>query len=123
MFINFSNHPSTKWNNTQCAAAMELGNNRIVDIPFPVIDPHMSTQQITELANIYIDLIMTHNPTSVLCQGEMVFSFMIINQLIKQAIPVYAACSDRITQDHIDSKGHTVKTSLFEFVQFRNYVL
>ena len=121
MFINFSNHPSTKWNNTQRAAAMALGDDHIVDIPFPSIDPYMSTLQITELANTYIDRIMKHNPTSVLCQGEMVFSFIIINQLLERSVPVYAACSDRITQDRIDSNGQTVKISMFDFVQFRNY--
>ena len=46
-FINLSNHPSAAWGADQLAAAAQYGT--IVDVPFPNIDPTLSTEEVLRL--------------------------------------------------------------------------
>ena len=54
LFINLSNHPSDKWSEKQIKAVKELVNDEpIVDIPFPQIEPEMSSEDVVLLAKEY----------------------------------------------------------------------
>ena len=65
MFINISNHPSSKWTEEQKRVANACGSQRkyfpddgghkIVDVPFPRIDPGYSSQDIINLVEKFID--------------------------------------------------------------------
>ena len=44
MFINHTNHPSQYWSDEQLTAAHQYGE--VVDIPFPLIDPTLSSNEI-----------------------------------------------------------------------------
>ena len=114
-FINFTNHPSSLWDEAQKQAAEAFGN--ILDIPFPAVTPNLSEKEIMELGDTFIKTILSHNPAAVLCQGEFTLAFYVTSQLKKQGIPVLAACSERDTV----IVGNE-KRSIFKFVQFREYV-
>ena len=48
IFINLSNHDSSKWSVKQIEEALKLSENGlIIDIPFPNIDPELTSDEIT----------------------------------------------------------------------------
>lgn len=47
MFINFSNHASTRWGVPQKQAAKKYGE--IVDMQFPNVDPEATSEEVHEL--------------------------------------------------------------------------
>ncbi len=56
MFINVSNHHSSKWSFKQTEAAKEYGT--IVDIPFPNVSPYYTKEEVENLANEYLKKIL-----------------------------------------------------------------
>lgn len=118
MFVNFSNHSSSLWDNVQLAAAKEYGD--IIDLPFPLVMPQSSEKDITQMCSDFTEKIISLKPTAVLCQGEFTLSFAVITALLTMGITVVAACSQRQTTTKIID-GKTIKTAEFRFVQFRKY--
>ncbi|MBE5924768.1 MAG: hypothetical protein E7271_09970 [Lachnospiraceae bacterium] len=118
MFINFSNHPSDRWDKSQLNAASKWGE--IVDISFPNVDPAMSEQDIAGLATEYIEKILSYSPDAVMCQGEFTLSYTVISQLVKKGITVVAACSKRVVNEKLVD-GVQQKEVIFSFEQFRQY--
>ena len=51
MFINFTNHTSSKWSDAQLQAAKEYGS--IFDIQFPSIEPQCTRADIQRIADEY----------------------------------------------------------------------
>ena len=49
MFINHTNHPSQYWSDEQLAAAHQYGE--VVDIPFPLIDPALHSDEIGQFVH------------------------------------------------------------------------
>ncbi|GHU52398.1 hypothetical protein AGMMS49975_08090 [Clostridia bacterium] len=119
MLINFTNHASSKWSKLQLDAAKEYGEIR--ELPFPEIDSWGDEKYIDALADKYAAEIKTLNPDAVLCQGEMTFSFAVIQRLLELEIPVLAACSKRESVETLGANGETVKHSVFKFARFRRY--
>lgn len=118
MFVNFSNHPSSKWDKAQLNAASRLGE--IVDVPFPNVDPAMSEEDIAGLADEMVEKIMTFQPDAVMCQGEFTLSYAVISMLLQKGIVVVAACSKRIVREKVVA-GKQQKEVEFVFEQFREY--
>ena len=117
-FVNLSNHSSNTWSNMQLEEARKYGD--IVDIEFPSIDPYLTKDEVKELALSYLDKIKALAPSCVMCQGEFCFAYEMIDLLKKNNVKVVAACSERKTVEKQIENG-TEKTSIFEFVQFREY--
>lgn len=113
-FVNFTNHPSSKWEKKQRDCAVKYGE--IVDIPFPPVDPMADRNEIALMAETYVDKIMEYAPAAVLCQGEVCLAYRIITALKSKNVVVLAACSNRNTID----KGNQ-KLVTFTFEQFREY--
>ena len=114
IFVNFTNHPSNKWEQSQISAAESYG--RIVDVPFPAVDPKATSQDVRTLASEFVDIIMNHHPAAVLCQGEFTLCYSVINSLKKNGIIVLAACTERMVEEN--ESGKVVK---FIFEGFREY--
>ncbi len=119
MFINHTNHPSEFWNQDQITAASAYGE--IIDIPFPVIDPHWDDEEIDKLVLQNGGIIEEKHPDMVLCQGEFIYAFRLIEYLKRRGIKVVAACSERVAREKQNEDGTVVKESVFRFVQFREY--
>ena len=69
MFINFSNHASTRWGVPQKQAAKKYGE--IVDVQFPNVNPEATSEEVHELARVCAEKIMEMKPECVLCQGRI----------------------------------------------------
>lgn len=114
IFINFTNHPSDKWEQKQRAEAEKYGE--VIEFPFPMVSALAKEEEIQELAEIYIDKIVQHDPAAVLCQGEFCLAFHVITGLKQRGITVLAACSERRVKDYGQRKEIE-----FVFEQFRKY--
>lgn len=115
VFINFSNHPSDLWSAAQTEAALTYAA-RIVDLPFPQVDPMVDERAIDELAQSKTEEILSMNPSVVMCQGEFGLSFAVIQKLINAGIVVLYACSER--KVHVNGNMKSVQ---FDFVRFRRF--
>lgn len=118
-FVNFSNHPFEKWDTAQRSEAEKIGP--IVNVPFPAVDPESDEEALADLAQKQMDLILSYHPKAVMCQGEFTLCNLIIRQLQRAGIDVYAACSERQSREYIDETGKTVRSLVFKFVRFRKY--
>ncbi len=128
MLINLSNHPSHLWSEAQRQAAISK-YHEIVDLPFPQIDPEAGILSISELVEDYtakclnlleftdeLDFDSLNNAVHVM--GEMTFTYNIVQKLEQKGVPCFASTTKRIVKEE-----GGIKTSVFEFVQFRHYNL
>lgn len=117
-FINLSNHPSSKWGEEQLSAARKYGD--IIDVPFPVVDPHAEPWDIAELAGLTLHNIMgiLDGEDAVMhVMGEMTFVVSFILQAANFCFTCVASTTERNTVENPDG----TKTVAFKFVQFRKY--
>ncbi len=118
MFINFSNHPSTGWTESQKQAAEQWGE--VIDIPFPSVPGEANETFIEELAEKAVRDILIYQPDVVMCQGEFTLAYAVIWRLKAQGIKTVAACSERRVEE-IFKDGKYEKKATFEFIKFREY--
>ena len=119
VFINFSNHPSSRWSPEQLAAAEKIG--RVVDEPFPAVPADMDEAGVARLADETAERILAQRPAAVLCQGEFTLAFAVTERLKAKGVTVLAASSDRVIETERDENGETRKVSVFRFTRFRRY--
>lgn len=119
IFINHTNHPSTRWCAEQISAAEVYGE--ILDIPFPAIEPEATAEEVREVVGIYLEKILAQEPAAVLCQGEFNYTFALVEQLKNFGVKVMAATSKRVTSEEVLPDGSTRQVSTFRFVRFREY--
>lgn len=115
IFVNFTNHSSDTWEERQLEEARKYGE--IVDLPFPGVYSNADEQDIKQLGEKYCEEILKWKPAAVLCQGEFSLAFFIVARLRTKGIKVLTACSER----RVVQRGN-VKSSVFEFAGFREYV-
>jgi hypothetical protein len=115
MFLNLSNHPSINWSKKQLQQASIYGE--LIDMAFPVIDPAWDTKEVHQLANEYAAKIILLKPKAVHIMGEMTFTVALVSILQKSNLLCLASTTIREV-----SESNNVKTSLFEFIQFRPYL-
>ena len=117
MFINLTNHPSSGWNKEQLEAARHYGE--IVELPFPIIKPTFTKNDILHLVKDSTDVIMGIKDvdTVVHVMGEMTFTHALVSRLKAQGIRCVASTTER----HVRMEADGTKVSEFRFVQFREY--
>ena len=115
VFVNFTNHPSSMWEEAQTRAALAYGAP-ILDLPFPKVDPMADETDLQILAEEKAAEILSLHPAAVLCQGEFGLCFSVIRRLQAAGVRVLHACSER----NVHEEG-SVKTVRFDFVKFRAY--
>ena len=136
MFINLSNHPSSQWSESQKSAALVLTtDNEILDLPFPNVPAYADTFHIATLANEVLSTLhqmcQERKIETVMVQGEFTLTYRIVrllqienDDLASYDLPtmyIVAACSERKTVEQ-EVPWRTIKTAVFEFVQFREYI-
>lgn len=114
-FVNFSNHITENWSSDQVEEAEKYG--KIVYVPFPNVSPLCDENEVSKLANEYVERILETDPRAVMCQGEFTLCFKVVSLLKKKGIKVFAACSERKVVEEANGK----KTALFVFERFREY--
>ena len=114
MFLNVSNHPSGKWAIEQLRAA----GGTVKDIPFPNVPPTASHEDVAGMVcGILHTICMFATPGEhILVQGEMTLTFALVMALKALGYVPVAATTERVATE-IDG----VKTSIFQFMQFRAY--
>lgn len=113
MLLNLSNHPSASWSPAQIAAA----GGKVIDLPFPAVDPAGDETYIAQLATEYYNKILEmQDVTTVHLMGEMNFTFALVTLLKARGIKCVASTTKRET---VEEGG--VKVSKFNFVRFRVY--
>ena len=124
LFINISNHPSSKWEVKQIDAALAIANNGpIIDMIFPNIDPNMESSDVIDLAEDYfsnvINLISEYEADYVVfhIMGEMTFTYNLVKLLKENGYHCYASTTKR----NVIEKEDGSKVSVFEFIKFREY--
>jgi hypothetical protein len=115
MLLNLSNHPSANWSEKQRLKAIEL-YTVIEDLQFPPISPTLKPADLDLLVDNYIITIRKINPMAIHIMGEMTFTFRLVNQLKAIGFTCIASTTERKS---IEENG--IKTSIFEFIQFREY--
>lgn len=134
MFINYTNHPSASWGEKQTNEAKKYGEIR--DMLFLNISPQMTVQELMKLAKEHGDNIIAvveyEENSAVLCQGESVFTYMLVNYLLSKKLgahrwqsglrnlKVLSAISERKVVEIVDGDV-TQKKSEFYFEGFREY--
>ena len=113
-FVNFTNHPSDKWETEQRRCALEYGE--LVNLPFPEVEAEADENAVNEMAESYVRKILDLDPCAVLCQGEFSLAFQVTSMLKAHGITVLAACSRREVKVYGNKKE-----VLFQFVRFRKY--
>lgn len=117
-FINLTNHPSDTWGEQQLEAARKYGE--MVDMPFPQVDPEMTTQQVKAIALEQVHRIMEQGSVSNLTvhvMGEMTLVYHIVDLLKRRGVRCVASTTKRIVNTNADGKTESV----FRFVNFRDY--
>ena len=124
LFINYSNHPMSKWSEKQLNAAKEMAD-KLIDIPFPQIDPEATEDDIISLANEQLEEIEKKygdNDTFITIHiaGELTYTAYFVSMVNRHHynIACVSSTSKRNTVDNPDG----TKTVKFEFVKFRLYV-
>lgn len=133
MFINYTNHPSASWGEKQTKEAKKYGEIR--DVLFPNISPQMTVQELTELVKTeskkIVSVVESEKDSAVLCQGESVFTYMLVNSLLGRKLgahrwqsglrnlKVLSAVSERKVVEIVDGDV-TQKKSEFSLKVFVN---
>lgn len=115
MLLNLTNHPSHQWPENQTALALKSYQN-VIDLPFPQIAPSLTSAQLDELVGNYFQKVTELHPNAVHIMGEMTFTFRLVQMLKAFGIPCIASTTERVTE-----QVGEMKTSKFQFVQFRAY--
>ena len=117
LFINFSNHPSEGWGEEQMTKAKRYG--RVVDLPFPQVDPLMPSEQVQSLSEECVNAILDMGDPATMTvhvMGEMTLVFHVVTSLLKQGVHCVASTTERIA-----TETDFTKLSEFRFVTFRDY--
>ncbi|MBR0220831.1 MAG: hypothetical protein IJQ63_03575 [Synergistaceae bacterium] len=119
MIINLSNHPHKNWQEKQIRAANAYGE--IIDLPFPQISPYADEEELELIASQLLQKIREMKPNAVIVMGEFSLSFMIVDALLDDGIPILTSASSRVVNENKAEDGTVVKTAHFDFVLFRQY--
>ena len=121
MFVNFSNHPSDKWDEKQIKAANYYGD--IVDIQFPSVPSRAGEDEIGRLAEKYADMVekSAGKDGAAMVQGEFTLTYAVVNLLKEKGVKVVSACSERDVVEEEDEFGNIVRRAKFDFMRFREY--
>lgn len=120
-FVNFTNHSSAKWAPSQVAAAKEYGD--IIDVPFPMVNPAATKEEIQELAEKSAQDILEQHPTLVMAQGEFTLTFAVVKKLQQKGVKCAVACTRRRTDEEVQqlAAAGLTREGMFEFMGFREY--
>lgn len=121
MLINLSNHPYEKWDQKQLRVAIDKYGS-VKDIQFPAIDSMADSEHVFNLAAEYLALCKniglhdTSSPIAIHIAGELCFVFHFVT--LAKFCNLMCICS---TTQRVVTEEKNIKTSIFEFVRFRNY--
>ena len=114
MFLNLSNHPSSKWLDGQLRATNRSCED-IIDVKFPNVPPEMQCTKRLAVETVK-NIPNLKNVEMAMVQGEPSVAAHLVSILQKMGIPCYMATTKREVFQDGDKK-----TSIFSFIQFREW--
>jgi len=118
MLINLSNHPSSKWSESQLEGAMRLYGD-VIDIPFPNVGSDLDGKSVFLLACDYRDKILEYHKGNedivVHVMGEQSFCYFLIRELLSMGIKCVVSTTERVVVEGENGE----KLSQFKFCRFR----
>lgn len=118
-FINLSNHPSSGWSIEQTNAAKQYGE--IKDVKFPNVPSDAFGSELDAIVEKTFAEAMAEHSAAVMCAGEPVVCFKLVELFKISGIPVFAAVTDRVSEEIQNPDGTTTKVSKFCFKGFREF--
>ena len=118
-FINLSNHPSSGWSAEQTNAAQKYG--KIKDLKFPNVPSDAVGSEIEVIVMETFAKVMSEQPAAVMCAGEPVVCFKLVELFKIAGVTVLAAVTDRVSEEIQNPDGTTTKVSKFCFKGFREF--
>jgi hypothetical protein len=118
MLVNFSNHSSDFWSDTQMMAAENMFG-KVLDFPFPAVDPNADPAEVLDLVKTTAHLLELEfgEVENIHVMGEMTFLYRFVGYMIQKNVRCFASTSERRV---IHERGGQ-KTVEFKFVRFREY--
>ncbi len=118
-FFNISNHPSSRWGETQKAAA----GAAIVDVPFPQVPPEMGEEEVKTMAAATVDAISPapQEGDMAMVSGEFIATVEIVREMQRRGVKCVVATTRRETVETVSPDGKAVKTATFTFVKWRAF--
>lgn len=123
VLINHTNHPYEKWSDKQKEETMKE-YDKVTDIRFPLILPHAGDFMLMDDLKGNLEFIARKykpSETDVLISGEMVYTYRMVDALKRLGYRCIAATTERKVVETQNDDGSTTKTSVFEFVKYREY--
>lgn len=115
MFLNLTNHPSSRWSDDQRGAAEALAIP-LVDRRFPAVPANWDLERVEQLARRTVAE-LPEGITHALVSGEYTLTTALVALLQAGGIRCLAACAERDVVQ-IDAER---KEQRFRFVRFREY--
>lgn len=130
ILFNISNHSSDKW-----SVAQKQNWDRVIDIPFPNIDPNWDTAEVIEnavspIAGKLGELVtqefgQTPAELNIMLQGEFSFCHLFKEVMDKNLngdkVVWWIPTTERKTVEKVKEDGTTEKISIFEFCRWRKF--
>ncbi|MCK9521800.1 MAG: CRISPR-associated protein [Proteobacteria bacterium] len=123
-FFNLTNHPFATWSAAQQQAAVALGHGALVELPqgVPLVDPLLDASAVVQQAETLAAQVVAAGAKGAAVMGDFSFSFALVQALKARGVRCYATTSERKVQEHIAANGETIKSAVFRFVRFREYL-
>lgn len=119
IFINLSNHPSSGLSAEQTNAAQKYGEIR--DVKFPNVPSDAFGAEVEAIVMETFAKAMAEQPAAVMCAGEPVVCFKLVEMFKASDVTVLAAVTDRVSEEIQNPDGTTTKVSKFCFKGFREF--
>ena len=126
ILINLSNHPSSKWSESQ-----KEGWDEIIDISFPNIPAEYSEMQVLDLVTEFSaklgelanEVEKKNSPLNLCLMGEFSFCYL-LKEVLEDNLEgdvwhFFIPTTERKVVEKQNPDGTTVKTSEFSFVRWR----
>lgn len=129
MFINLTNHRFEDWSETQQKTATNQFGEFTGMEGFPMVNPTAAKEDVARAVRATLSdidgSIRQHGldpaDVAIICQGEMTFVVEFVKRANERGYRCFAATSERRSVEKQLPDGTTIKTAIFEFVQFREY--
>jgi len=120
--INISNHPSSRWSQSQLQSALAFAEE-IIDVPFPLVDPSAREKEIHQMASeIFTKHILSlpkWKDSVVMIQGEFSLCYALFMLCKSNALPIAIPTTSRQVREKVLADGSVIKQATFKFVRWR----
>ena len=124
VFLNLSNHPIATWSQEQLDAAQALGFGEPAEINggMPLVPPELDAAGGALMAESIAQLARAEGAGAAVVAGDFTLTFALVQALKSRGVRCYATTSERKVQEYVAANGETIKSAVFRFVRFREYL-